>query len=77
MTRPTPGKIVCGVRNYAAHPRTRQRVPSQPMLFFKPTSGHHRERGERSSYPAHLQVDYEAEIGAGHRSEGKSGVVRR
>src|SRR5690606_12378683 len=39
MTRPTPGKIVCVGRNYAAHARELgNELPSQPMLFFKPPS---------------------------------------
>ena len=39
MARPTPGKIVCVGRNYAAHARELgNELPTQPMLFFKPTS---------------------------------------
>jgi 2-keto-4-pentenoate hydratase/2-oxohepta-3-ene-1,7-dioic acid hydratase in catechol pathway len=63
MTRPTPGKIVCVGRNYAAHARELgNEVPAQPMLFFKPTSAIIAS-GETIRLPrASAKVDYEAEI---------------
>jgi 2-keto-4-pentenoate hydratase/2-oxohepta-3-ene-1,7-dioic acid hydratase in catechol pathway len=63
MTRPTPGKIVCVGRNYAAHARELgNEVPAQPMLFFKPTSAIIAS-GETIVLPrASAKVDYEAEI---------------
>jgi 2-keto-4-pentenoate hydratase/2-oxohepta-3-ene-1,7-dioic acid hydratase in catechol pathway len=63
MTRPTPGKIVCVGRNYAAHAKELgNEVPAQPMLFFKPTSAIVAS-GESIVLPrASAKVDYEAEI---------------
>lgn len=63
MTRPTPGKIVCVGRNYAAHARELgNELPAQPMLFFKPTSAVIAD-GETIVLPrASAKVDYEAEI---------------
>jgi 2-keto-4-pentenoate hydratase/2-oxohepta-3-ene-1,7-dioic acid hydratase in catechol pathway len=63
MARPTPGKIVCVGRNYAAHARELgNEVPAQPMLFFKPTSAII-ANGETIVLPrASAKVDYEAEI---------------
>lgn len=63
MQRPTPGKIVCVGRNYAAHAKELgNEVPAQPMLFFKPTSAII-ATGETIRLPrASAKVDYEAEI---------------
>lgn len=63
MQRPTPGKIVCVGRNYAAHAKELgNEVPAQPMLFFKPTSAIIAS-GETIRLPrASTKVDYEAEI---------------
>lgn len=63
MQRPTPGKIVCVGRNYAAHAKELgNEVPAQPMLFFKPTSAVIAS-GETIYLPrASAKVDYEAEI---------------
>jgi 2-keto-4-pentenoate hydratase/2-oxohepta-3-ene-1,7-dioic acid hydratase in catechol pathway len=63
MQRPTPGKIVCVGRNYAAHAKELgNEVPAQPMLFFKPTSAVIAS-GETIRLPrASAKVDYEAEI---------------
>ena len=63
MHRPTPGKIVCVGRNYAAHAKELGNdVPAQPMLFFKPTSAII-AHGETIRLPrASAKVDYEAEI---------------
>jgi 2-keto-4-pentenoate hydratase/2-oxohepta-3-ene-1,7-dioic acid hydratase in catechol pathway len=63
MSRTIPGKIVCVGRNYAAHARELgNAVPTQPMLFFKPTSAVIAS-GETIRLPrASAKVDFEAEI---------------
>ncbi len=63
MARPTPGKIVCVGRNYAAHARELgNEVPDRPLLFFKPPSAVIAV-GEPIRLPAVSErVDHEAEI---------------
>lgn len=63
MARPTPGKIVCVGRNYAAHARELgNEVPERPLLFFKPPSAVIGP-GEAIVLPsASSRVDHEAEI---------------
>lgn len=63
MNRPTPGKIVCVGRNYAAHARELgNEPPAQPMLFFKPPSAVIAS-GESIVIPSEAgRVDFEAEI---------------
>jgi 2-keto-4-pentenoate hydratase/2-oxohepta-3-ene-1,7-dioic acid hydratase in catechol pathway len=64
MPRPTPSKIVCVGRNYAAHARELgHEVPERPLLFFKPPSALIGS-GEVIRLPAaSQQVEHEAEIG--------------
>jgi 2-keto-4-pentenoate hydratase/2-oxohepta-3-ene-1,7-dioic acid hydratase in catechol pathway len=63
MSRPTPGKIICVGRNYAAHARELgNEVPQRPLLFFKPPSAVIAD-GEAIRLPvASQRVDHEAEI---------------
>lgn len=63
MARPTPGKIVCVGRNYAAHAKELgNEVPERPLLFFKPPSAVIGD-GETIRLPAaSSRVDHEAEI---------------
>lgn len=63
MARPTPGKIVCVGRNYAAHAKELgNEVPERPLLFFKPPSAVIGD-GEAIRLPgASQRVDHEAEI---------------
>lgn len=64
MMVPTPGKIVCVGRNYAAHARELGNpLPERPLLFFKPTSAVIAS-GEPIRLPdTSAQVEYEGEIG--------------
>ncbi|HWO88928.1 MAG TPA: fumarylacetoacetate hydrolase family protein [Gemmatimonadales bacterium] len=58
-----PGKIVCVGRNYAAHARELgNEVPTQPLLFFKPSTALIGD-GEPIVLPAaSSRVEHEAEI---------------
>ncbi|MGH7519198.1 MAG: fumarylacetoacetate hydrolase family protein [Gemmatimonadales bacterium] len=65
-----PGKIVCVGRNYVEHAREMgNEVPSEPLLFFKPTTAL-LASGDAIRLPSvSQQVEHEAEIGviAGRR----------
>ena len=64
MPIPTPSKIVCVGRNYAAHANELGHdVPKQPLLFLKPPSSLI-ATGESIRLPTvSKQVEYEGEIG--------------
>ena len=64
MSLPTPSKIVCVGRNYAAHARELGNdVPAEPLLFLKPPSSLIAS-GESIRLPAvSNRVEYEGEIG--------------
>ena len=64
VSRPSPSKIVCVGRNYAAHARELgNEVPERPLLFFKPPSALI-GTGEPIILPAaSSRVEHEAEIG--------------
>lgn len=64
MPRPTPSKIVCVGRNYAAHAAEfGNEVPAEPLLFLKPPSSLVAS-GQAIVLPAGAgRVDYEGEIG--------------
>ena len=64
MPLPTPSKIVCVGRNYAAHARELGNdVPAEPLLFLKPPSSLI-SSGESIRLPAvSNRVEYEGEIG--------------
>ena len=59
-----PGKIVCVGRNYLEHAREMgNEVPSEPLLFFKPTTAL-LASGDAIRLPSvSQQVEHEAEIG--------------
>ncbi len=62
-TLPTPGKIVCVGRNYAAHARELGNpLPERPLIFFKPISSLIGP-GEAIELPGiSTRVEYEAEL---------------
>jgi 2-keto-4-pentenoate hydratase/2-oxohepta-3-ene-1,7-dioic acid hydratase in catechol pathway len=64
MPIPTPSKIVCVGRNYAAHAKELGNdVPKEPLIFLKPPSSLIRT-GESIRLPTvSKQVEYEGEIG--------------
>src|SRR3954463_16131723 len=64
MPIPTPSKIVCVGRNYAAHAKELgNEVPKEPLLFLKPPSSLIRS-GESIRLPTvSNRVEYEGEIG--------------
>ena len=64
MPRGRPSKIICVGRNYAAHAEELgNRVPVQPLLFFKPPSSLIGD-GDAIQLPsASQQVEHEGEIG--------------
>ncbi len=64
MFRERPSKIICVGRNYAAHAEELgNRVPLQPLLFFKPPSSLVGD-GDAIQLPsASQQVEHEGEIG--------------
>src|SRR3954451_10943919 len=64
MPIPTPSKIVCVGRNYAAHAKELGNdVPKEPLIFLKPPSSLIRD-GESIRLPTvSKQVEYEGEIG--------------
>ncbi len=64
MSVPSPGKIICVGRNYAAHAKELgNAVPERPLLFFKPISALVGD-GEPIRLPkASSRVEYEGEIG--------------
>ncbi len=73
MSRSVPGKIVCVGRNYAAHARELgNELPSEPMLFFKPSSAVIGS-GEPIVLPDGVgRVDFEAEIALVVGSRGRN-----
>jgi len=61
---PRPSKIVCVGRNYAAHAAEHgAEVPTEPLLFFKPSSALLDEGEPIVLPPQSSQVEYEGEIG--------------
>lgn len=64
MSVPTPGKIVCVGRNYAAHARELgNALPERPLIFLKPPSAVIAS-GEPILLPStSSQVEFEGEIG--------------
>ncbi len=64
MIRGRPSKIICVGRNYAAHAEELgNKIPEQPLLFFKPPSSLIGD-GDAIQLPsASQQVEHEGEIG--------------
>ncbi len=64
MIRRRPSKIICVGRNYAAHAEELgNKIPEQPLLFFKPPSSLVGD-GDAIQLPgASQQVEHEGEIG--------------
>ena len=64
MVRRRPSKIICVGRNYAAHAEELgNKIPEQPLLFFKPPSSLVGD-GDAIQLPsASQQVEHEGEIG--------------
>ncbi len=63
MPTPRPSKIVCVGRNYTAHAREMgNRIPDEPLLFFKPPSALLPSGGEIALPPGVGQVDFEGEM---------------
>lgn len=61
---PTPSKIVCVGRNYAAHARELGNdVPKEPLLFLKPPSSLIGDGASIRLPTVSKQVEYEGEIG--------------
>jgi 2-keto-4-pentenoate hydratase/2-oxohepta-3-ene-1,7-dioic acid hydratase in catechol pathway len=59
-----PGKIVCVGRNYSAHAaELGNALPTEPLLFFKPTSSLVGPGDAVLLPPQSERVDYEAELG--------------
>jgi len=60
---PTPGKIVCVGRNYAAHAREMGNdVPKEPLLFLKPPSSIIRAGEAIVLHPVSGHIEFEGEI---------------
>ncbi len=58
-----PGKLVCVGRNYAAHAKERdEEVPTEPLLFFKPTSAVIGPGAAIELLPEMGRVEHEAEL---------------
>ncbi|MDD1755905.1 MAG: fumarylacetoacetate hydrolase family protein [Methanomassiliicoccales archaeon] len=58
-----PGKIVCIGQNYRAHIKElKSEVPSEPVIFLKPSSAQIADREEILIPPGLGRVDYEGEL---------------
>ncbi|HEX9563158.1 MAG TPA: fumarylacetoacetate hydrolase family protein [Gemmatimonadaceae bacterium] len=61
---PRPGKVVCVGRNYLEHARELgNEVPSEPLIFLKPSSSIISEGDYIERPPQSSQVEFEGEIG--------------